>query len=350
MTGLGTRGINLVNVKTTTKEGIKKILVSSGVLRLSSRFVSPRIVILGYHSIQERPEVYANSIGLGITHSASLFERQMELIARKYTPVSLEEIRLVLEGEKNVPKQAVAVTFDDGYSDNYEIADPILRRHGIPATFYLTTDWIGTREVPWFCRLRHAFATTKKNEWSVAGQVWKLYDSKSRNAALQAAFDIVSSKSGGACRAVVQTIEQDLDVEPLSPSAGLMMSWDQARKLLHSGHIVGSHTMSHPNLAHISDEGIVQAELDKSKQRIEQELNTAVLHFSYPHPALNPQWTQRTVEITLETGYRTAVTTTAAPVSLGDNPLLLTRLMAPRLGNQFRWALENTLLMSRASA
>jgi len=338
-----------VNVKTTTKEGVKKILVSSGVLRLSGRLVSPRIVILGYHSIQEQPEVYANSIGLGITHSASLFESQMELIARKYTPVSLEEIRLILEGNKHLPKHAVAVTFDDGYSDNYEIADPILRRHGIPATFYLTTDWIGTREAPWFCRLRHAFATTKKNEWSgaVGGQVWEPSDSKSRNDALQAAFDMVSSKSGDACRAAVQTIEQDLDVEPLAPPAGFMMSWDQARKLLHSGHIVGSHTMSHPNVAHISDEGIVHAELDRSKRRIEQELNTAVLHFSYPHPALNPQWTQRTIEITLETGYRTAVTTTAAPVYLGDNPLLLTRLMAPRLGNQFRWALENTFLISR---
>jgi peptidoglycan/xylan/chitin deacetylase (PgdA/CDA1 family) len=180
--------------------------------------------------------------------------------------------------------------------------------------------------------------------------VWKLSDSKSRNAALQTAFDMVSSMTRDPCRTTVQTIEQDLNVEPLAPAKGLMMSWDQARELLRSGHIVGSHTVTHPNLAHISDEGIVRAELGESKRRIEQELNTPVLHFSYPHPALNPQWTQKTMEITRAAGYQTAVTTTEGPVRARDNPLQLTRVIVPRLEVQFRWALERDLVMRRGWA
>jgi peptidoglycan/xylan/chitin deacetylase (PgdA/CDA1 family) len=335
-----------MNLKATTKDWTKKILLRTRVLRLANQFVSPCAVILGYHSIQDRPELYANLIGLGITHATSVFERQMELIAREYSPVSLEEILLFLQGEKHLPKSAVAVTFDDGYRDNFEIADPILRRYGIPGAFYLTTSLIGTREAPWFCRLRHSFATTAKDEWSdpVRGQRWRLLDPKSRNAALQAAFDVCSSMGGDVCRAIVRTIEHELDVAPLALEKDLMMTWDQARKLHDTGHLVGSHTMTHPNVAHLSDEEIVRKELLESKRRVEVELDAPVEHFSYPHPALNPQWTQRTTEITRETGYQTAVTTTAGTVRIGSNPLQLTRVMVPRLEGQFRWALESAFV------
>ncbi len=335
-----------MNLKATTKSWTKKALLGSGVVRLANSFTSPRAVILGYHSIQDRPELYANSIGLGITHATSVFESQMELVARDYSPVSLEEIRLFLQGGKHLPKNSVAVSFDDGYRDNFEVADPILRRHGIPAIFYLTASWIGTTEAPWFCRLRHAFATTRKTEWSdpVRGQKWKLSDPRSRNAVLQAAFEIGSSMSGDVCRATVRRIEQDLDVAPLAVKEDLMMTWDQARKLQHAGHFVGSHTMTHPNVAHLSDERVVRKELIESKRGIEEKLNAPVAHFSYPHPALNPQWTQRTVEITREAGYQTAVTTTGGPVRSKDNPLVLTRLMVPRLDSQFRWALQSAFL------
>jgi peptidoglycan/xylan/chitin deacetylase (PgdA/CDA1 family) len=270
----------------------------------------------------------------------------MELVAREYSPVSLEEILLFIQGQKQLPKNAVAVTFDDGYRENFEIADRVLRDYGIPAAFYLTASWIGTNEVPWFCRLRHAFATTRRNEWSdpVRGLSWKLSDPMIRNAALQAAFDMGSSMNGDVCRATVRTIEHELDVAPLALRKDLMMSWDQARKLHDAGHIVGSHTMTHPNVAHLSDEEIVRKELIESKRRVEVELDAPVEHFSYPHPALNPQWTQRTMEITREAGYQTAVTTTAGPIRVGNNPLQLTRVIVPRLEGQFRWALESAFL------
>jgi peptidoglycan/xylan/chitin deacetylase (PgdA/CDA1 family) len=321
------------------------MLVGGRMLRLGSHFISPRVVILAYHSIQERPELFANSIGLGITHSVSTFESQMELIARQYTPVSLEEIRLIVEGEKHLSKHAVAVTFDDGYRDNCEIAEPILRRYGIPAIFYLTVSSVGASEAPWFCRLRHAFATTGRNEWldPVQGQRLKLSDPKSRTAALQAAFDIAASMDGETCRATVRTIEQDLDVVPLT-GKNLMMTWDQVRRLQHSGHLVGSHTLTHPNLAHVKNMEIVRSELVGSKIRIERELKRAVQHFSYPHPALNPQWTDLTVAITHEAGYRTAVTTAAGPIRSDSNPLLMTRMIVPRDENQFQLNLQRTFL------
>jgi peptidoglycan/xylan/chitin deacetylase (PgdA/CDA1 family) len=329
-----------------TKISIKNFILDSGAMRLASDRMPPSITILAYHSIQDRPEQFVNSIGSGIVHEKSVFESQMELIARKYNPVSLDEVLLFLRREKKLPKKSVVVTFDDGYCDNSEIAEPVLRRIGIPAVFYLTANLIGTSEAPWFCRLRHAFAITKKSEWldPVRGQKRKMASPRMRNTAGLAAFEICSSMSGDVCRAAVQTIEKNLDVTPLALEKDLMMTWDQARRLHGQGHIIGSHTLTHPNLAHVSDEGIARSEIVDSKMRIEKELGAPVRHFSYPHPALNPQWTRETIRISREAGYQTAVTTTEGRVRAGDNPLLLPRLMVPGPADEFHWALENTFL------
>ena len=275
----------------TIKGAAKRLLLGSRTLRLAGHLVgSPRIVILGYHSIQERPEENADSIGLAITHSASAFDSQMDVVAREYTPVSLEDVRLILQGKRELRKNAVAITFDDGYRDNWDIANAILRRYGLPATFYLTTSWIDSGEPPWFCRLRYAFTTTRCSEWTspADGRIWHLRGSAERSAALQAALDLASQMPCADRETAVRTVEKELDVPPLVNSRHLMMSWDQARGLHGLGHIIGSHTTTHPNVAHLMDELNVREEIAESKRKIEKELQSTVSHFSYPHPSSPP--------------------------------------------------------------
>ena len=60
----------------------------------------------------------------------------------------------------------MAVTFDDGFLDNYEVALPILARYGVPATFYLMVDAVDSGTPPWYCRLNRAFRTTQRTEWA----------------------------------------------------------------------------------------------------------------------------------------------------------------------------------------
>jgi len=328
-----------------TKRWVKKALLGSGALRLAGRLNQSAAIILMYHSVQDRPELYANSVGIGIIHATSVFERQMELVARRYNPVTLEDILLFLKGEERLPPRPVAVTFDDGYADNLHVAAPVLDRFGVRAAFYLTVDLIGTKEAPWFCRLRHAFGTTCRKRWteSGSGRVWMLGGPSERQAALLAAFDSCAPMVEEVRRAAIRNIEQDLEVEPLAPANPLMMNWDQARKLRDAGHIVGSHTLTHPNVAHL-DESDARRELVNSKRRLEEELEEPVVHFSYPHPALNPSWTPGTVALTQEAGYRTAVTTTGGPVRSGADPLALTRTRAPRPEHEFLWNLECAFL------
>jgi peptidoglycan/xylan/chitin deacetylase (PgdA/CDA1 family) len=335
-------------VKGKLKNWVKRVSGQTGILRLASPFTPDGAAILMYHSVQDEPERYTNSIGSGILHATSVFARQMDLVCRRFSPVTVDDIRLFLNGEKRLPRRAVAITFDDGYADNAEIAAPILNRLDIRASFYLTTGLIGAKDPPWFCRLRHAFAVTRKKEWfpSADGQPSTLTTAKDRNAALLAAFDSCARLAGDALEQTVQTIELGLDVEALNAGSGFMMDWNQVRDLRRDGHLLGCHTITHPNVAQVAPD-IARKELVVSKRKLEEELRAPVLHFSYPHPALNPHWTAGTVAITREAGYQTAVTTTPGPVRRGDHPLSLTRIWTPRSEHEFLWNLERAFLRGR---
>jgi peptidoglycan/xylan/chitin deacetylase (PgdA/CDA1 family) len=340
-------------VKAKLKNWVKQVFGRSGILRFASHFAPDGAAILMYHSVRDEPERYANSIGAGIIHATHVFERQMEIVSRRFNPVTVDDVRRFLEEGKALPRRAVAVTFDDGFADNSEIAAPILSRFGIPAAFYLTVGLIGTNDPPWYCRLRHAFATTEKNEWvfSVSEKPAhemprSLTTPQDRDAALLAAFDLCSSLAGADLEKAVQSIERGLDVAPLSDEHGFMMNWDRARALQRAGHIVGCHTLTHPNVAHVP-QAVARKEVVESKGKLDEELGFPVLHFSYPHPGLNPNWNAGTVEMTREAGYQTAVTTTPGPVRTGDHPLSLTRIYTPRSEQEFVWSLERAFLRRR---
>jgi peptidoglycan/xylan/chitin deacetylase (PgdA/CDA1 family) len=328
------------------REWVKKAILGSGVLRVTGALAPRAAVILMYHSVQERPEEFADSIGTGIIHSASVFDRQMELLARRFNPVDLLDVLLFLNGEKDLPPRPVAVTFDDGFADNSEIAVPILARYGIRGAFYLTTSLIGTRNPPWYARLRFAFTTSAKGEWiNPEGRKHVLTGQAPREKALLSAFDMCAPLADGEQETMVARIESDLDSKLSEDHSGppLMMSWDQVKRLARHGHLIGSHTLTHPNLAYVKTEEVLRRELTVSKQEIEEATHSSVEHFSYPHPALSPQWTEKTVAMTRLAGYRSAVTTTSGPVTRSANPLHLTRIGAPRPEHQFLWNLERTL-------
>jgi peptidoglycan/xylan/chitin deacetylase (PgdA/CDA1 family) len=66
------------------------------------------------------------------------FEKQMQYLSKVYNPISLDKMAQHIQDGTSLPAKAIAITFDDGYRDNYENAYPILRKYNIPATFFLT--------------------------------------------------------------------------------------------------------------------------------------------------------------------------------------------------------------------
>jgi peptidoglycan/xylan/chitin deacetylase (PgdA/CDA1 family) len=324
----------------------RKTLLASKGLPLVASLRPNAAVILMYHSVRE-PEQDANWIGPGITHATGVFSRQMELVALKFNPVTIEDVLLFVKGEKSIPNRAVAITFDDGYRDNLEFGAPILQRIGLHAAFYVTTALIGQAEAPWFSRLRRAFLSTRHTSWKSSGEqrTWDLSTAPARDAALSSAYELCAALAGDTQRQAVETIERELEVDSALPERRLMMNWNEVRTLRSAGHVVGSHTVTHPNVAHVPEEA-ARVEFVESKRQIEMQLQEPVAHFSYPHPALNPQWTETTLEMASQAGYATAVTTTRGPVRAGANPLSLKRMHAPRPEDEFLWTLERAFAAS----
>ena len=244
-----------------------------------------------------------------------------------------------------LPAKSVAVTFDDGFADNYDVVLPILNRYRVPATFYIMVNAVETGNPPWYCRLRSAFGTTRRPEWSDPehAQQYSLATRRDRESALNMAFEIGARITGEAQEQFLQRVEKSLQVEPLGPQDGLMMSWDKVRALRNAGHSIGGHTLSHPNLAHVSGEE-AKSEIVGCKKRLEEELGEPIDHFSYPHPALNPQWNLETLQITRDAGFKSAVLTERGPVRAGDEPLALKRIYAANEQDQWAWNIECTLL------
>jgi peptidoglycan/xylan/chitin deacetylase (PgdA/CDA1 family) len=174
-----------------------------------------KTLIICYHCIRDEGNPHLRPAKIAD------FEKQMQYLSKVYNPISLEKMAQHIQNGTSLPSKAIAVTFDDGYQDNYENAYPILKKYNIPATFFLTTGFIGTGEIP----------------------AW--------------------------------------DKGYYTGEKALMLSWEQVREMSDNGISFGSHTLTHPFLTRIPHKH-AQREISLSKDIIEQKIGKPVTTFAYP--------------------------------------------------------------------
>jgi peptidoglycan/xylan/chitin deacetylase (PgdA/CDA1 family) len=153
----------------------------------------------------------------GLTISTARFRRMCRLFRRRFRVVPLAEVHRLVRLGKPLPHRTLAITFDDCYRDNLSAAR-VLAEHGLPACFFLPTAFVGTRRCfPW-----------------------------------------------------------DRGLRPLAN-----LTWDDVREIAGMGFDVGSHTVTHPNMAALSD-AEARRELVDSRAEIEDRLGRPVRWFAYP--------------------------------------------------------------------
>ena len=119
-----------------------------------------RYRILVYHRVNDQRHVdnpVAKSMSVRVAH----FERQMKFLNKYFNVMSVDCLADVLEQKKPLPKRALAITFDDGYRDNYMYAFPLLKKYQFPATIFLTTGMIGTQKGLWWDHLQQIISKSK---------------------------------------------------------------------------------------------------------------------------------------------------------------------------------------------
>lgn len=117
-------------------------IVILGILALAlvnfahSRYVLPVIM---YHSIN--PDTKNGSL---LVVTPDNFRRQMRFLKdHRYKVISLEEAADFIKNKKRPPSRSIAITFDDGYLDNYTYAFPILKEYNFPATIFIVVNEVG---------------------------------------------------------------------------------------------------------------------------------------------------------------------------------------------------------------
>ena len=227
----------------------------------------PSFQILTYHRLSERPDSFFPGLPL------NTFARQVNYLARHYQVLDLADILNRIRSGDELPPNSVALTFDDGYRDNFELAFPILRRCHIPATFFLTTGFVSRQDVLWNDKVAFALKFTRKNRLALSGTENNLRFEHWRTAA-EGCFRLLwflrrISHSEKLWR--IEEILEQLDTRHFGFLWESMLTWDQARIMQAQGVHFGAHTVTHPILSRVPlDEA--RQEIVESKRTIEREL------------------------------------------------------------------------------
>jgi peptidoglycan/xylan/chitin deacetylase (PgdA/CDA1 family) len=227
---------------------------------------------------------------------------------------------------RTLPSRALAITFDDGYSDNHDIAAPILRRHSLPATFFVSTGYLDGG-LMWNDKVVEAVRKCQSHALDLAmlpsglDAPLPLQSAAHRRMAAACIIDAVKYQPA---------VEREAYVNRLASAVGadlptdLMMSADQVRSLARSGMTIGAHTVSHPILAGLADEGI-RREVADGRRDLEEITNRPVTLFAYPNGKPGVDYDERAVEIVRSLGFVGAVTTQWGACRADTEPMELPR-------------------------
>jgi len=275
--------------------GKRKIVTGlSGSMGLTSGLGSIRsslvkdLRVLAYHRVLPELDEAAFEFDIELVSARQAeFEWQMAYIARRFQPVSCQQVADAFNTGTPLPKRAVMVTFDDGFRDNFEVAFPVLRHHAVPAVFFLSTGYINSSDVFWFDWLVHVLTRSSKPHVRLEslGLTIKLGSSLSSRRDEATKLLSVLKRTPEANRLqVLQELNSAAGEIPRSGdhAQSALMTWDHVREMSRAGMEFGSHTVSHPILSTITDPSLLRWELEESKATIERETGRPVVALAYP--------------------------------------------------------------------
>ena len=248
-------------------------------LNSKSRLDGNAYAIFMYHQVLQKQDPFFPGV------SAKNFREQLTFLKKNYEIMALTEIFGCLNRREMLPKNAIAITFDDGHLSTYENAFPILKELGVPATVYLATGAIDNQEPIWTDKIAYLISgfrgeqvVLKRDEGveirlSLMTQAQKLE-------AIQQLKTLLKN---------INNKERQTLIDQTETQAGLnlshktfMMNWDQVKEMAKHHIEFGAHTVTHPILSQVTVDEAWE-EISHSKKRVEQMLETELHHFAYPN-------------------------------------------------------------------
>jgi peptidoglycan/xylan/chitin deacetylase (PgdA/CDA1 family) len=278
----------------------------------------------------------------------------MRILARYAEPLTLAELASRML-RKRLPQRAVAVTFDDGYADNFEEALPILKKHDIPALFFVIAGYLGSSQEFWWDEaerllffsgglnpraampviLRRSYPIAENQVACPAGRLDSLQNGYASLLRLLRPMDETGRKN--LLRQLRGVVEQD----PGPRTTHRILTRPELQHLVHAETMdIGSHTMTHAHLGSM-DIRLQRQEISDSRQTLEVLLGKSISAFAYPYgdPA---SYGLETIEEVTRAGFTVACTVAGGRPSSGSFPYRISRLPVVDMdASSFRRILEH---------
>lgn len=274
-----------------------------------------RLPVLIWHRVLPAPD----PLFPGEMH-AERFDRTVAWLRQHFRVLPLGEAVALMRAGR-LPARALSITFDDGYADNLHVALPILRKHGVSATFFIATGFLNGGRM-WNDTIIEAIRGWR-GEVCDAGPfgTYALNGPESRRQAIDAilgqakylAFD-----------------ERHRYVDDLAARSGaalpddLMMTHEELRALAAGGQEIGAHTRHHPILARLPATE-ARAEIVEGRAELESILGSQVGLFAYPNGRPGQDYTEAHVQMVREAGFDAAVSTASGASRHGDDAFQIRR-------------------------
>jgi len=262
------------------------------------------LMILNYHRIGDATETPYDSGVFSAT--AEELDAHILYFKRRFRVATLQEALAMISGD-GPPGANVLITFDDGYIDNYRLAFPVLRSHGVQGTFFLPTAFVGTGHLPWWDVISYIVKQSRKQfirlsypepmafdlgahgvRWTI-DQILRLY--KQPTMKDHERFCAQLETACGASR-------------PQGKIERCFMSWEEAREMQRAGMAFGSHTHKHQILTTLALEQ-QREEFRLSREILEYQLGTRIDVLAYP-VGTRHTFSAESIQELKKTGYRAA--------------------------------------------
>ena len=293
--------------------------------------------ILVYHSINDPTEARIRRSNIV---APANFESHLQYLATSAQVIGLPDYLQAINDGRALPKNAVILTFDDGYKDNRTRVYPLLVKYGFPATFFVATDLIGTGKRKWEDRLHGLIRQSNVLPLALTippdGQTLTIRDEHEKSRLIRSLVGQLTRFSPAERESVLSQWERQLGMAETG-AGEIMLSWEEVREIARTpGMTVGAHTVTHCHLTQVPVEA-AENEIAASKKQIESQIQQPVTLFAYPYGDFD----DRIAALVKTNGFAAAGTLRYGRNDRNVDPFRLRRLQIPdQSGFRFRLGLR----------
>lgn len=273
----------------------------TGLLRLFGSGQSDHLIVINYHRIridgQKTFTAFDDEV-FGPTRSE--LSQHFHWLKQNMDVLSEGDLHHIVSGGMKPSARSVLITFDDGYIDNYTLAYPLLRDHGLSAIFFIPTKAMEERTLGWWDHIAYLLKKTEHETIVFEGK--EIRPQADIQQAIHYVLSFIDYNRKGIDELLLELCAAcDVELPDAEIQNKELMTWDNLREVCKHGVSIGAHTHSH-NILSSLDVATQKNELIKSKQIIEEKVGVKVRSMSYPVGNYH-HFSEDTKKIAVECGY-----------------------------------------------